>query len=723
MTRPKLFTAQKKQLSLGKRLGKGGEGEVYLVEGVDGIAVKFYTLSDLRSREAKVIRMVATGLANSTALISYPIETVFDKKGVFAGFTMRCVSAHKPLHELYSPRSRKSEFPQANYVFLVRAATNIARAIASAHQGGCVIGDINHSGVLVSDKATASLIDADSFQITEGSTYHFCKVGTPDYTPPELQGKKLDSVARTQNHDGFGLAVIVFLLLWMGRHPFSGRYRKGDISQEKAIEQFRFVYSEKRATDMDMPPAVPKLSEFPDYIGDAFEAAFGPSGAQQRPTAKEWVGLLERLEKDLRACPQNSLHHYPQSATQCPWCRMERMQGVQLFLPPLGTIDPNAFAHFDRLKGNIEKIWKAIEGITIPANGPVQPRLQAVSPGPSTEAQAAVSSGGKGKLIGLAILAISLTALCFVPAAWFIWLWGAFYGWGKFKDKPNHSRFVNTAKDIEIRYLQSIEDWQKRIDDGKFAQLKADLIRAKQELDGLTAEELRRLQECNAKRRERHLHDFLDRFEIRRAKIRGIGPAKLAMLASYGIETAADITPNAVMRVPGFGQVTSQPLLAWRRQYEGKFHYNPSPTPADLAAERSIKMEIAKRRGELHDQLAKGPAELARLATIINQKKATVDPSLQRLHEQRAQVIADLKFLNLTMPPVTLPSRSYSGYSSAPTPTPTPPPAKTPTAQRVTCPNCGSMMIPRTAKSGRNRGGKFYGCSRFPRCRGTRPYP
>ena len=34
------------------------------------------------------------------------------------------------------------------------------------------------------------------------------------------------------------------------------------------------------------------------------------------------------------------------------------------------------------------------------------------------------------------------------------------------------------------------------------------------------------------------------------------------------------------------------------------------------------------------------------------------------------------------------------------------------------CPTCGSEMILRTAKRGDNQGGKFWGCSKYPQCRG-----
>jgi len=38
------------------------------------------------------------------------------------------------------------------------------------------------------------------------------------------------------------------------------------------------------------------------------------------------------------------------------------------------------------------------------------------------------------------------------------------------------------------------------------------------------------------------------------------------------------------------------------------------------------------------------------------------------------------------------------------------------------CPLCGSKMVLRTAKKGPAAGQKFWGCSRFPKCRGTKPY-
>jgi four helix bundle suffix protein len=37
------------------------------------------------------------------------------------------------------------------------------------------------------------------------------------------------------------------------------------------------------------------------------------------------------------------------------------------------------------------------------------------------------------------------------------------------------------------------------------------------------------------------------------------------------------------------------------------------------------------------------------------------------------------------------------------------------------CPQCGSLMALRTAKSGKNAGQQFWGCTKYPDCKGTQP--
>jgi restriction system protein len=52
------------------------------------------------------------------------------------------------------------------------------------------------------------------------------------------------------------------------------------------------------------------------------------------------------------------------------------------------------------------------------------------------------------------------------------------------------------------------------------------------------------------------------------------------------------------------------------------------------------------------------------------------------------------------------------------TPTKSPPPDSIP--ERPCCPTCGEVMVLRRARTGKNAGQEFWGCSAFPGCRGTR---
>jgi hypothetical protein len=51
--------------------------------------------------------MINGALANSTDLVAFPSQVTTDLAGSFRGFTMRLVKAFWPMHELYSPKSRK----------------------------------------------------------------------------------------------------------------------------------------------------------------------------------------------------------------------------------------------------------------------------------------------------------------------------------------------------------------------------------------------------------------------------------------------------------------------------------------------------------------------------------------------------------------------------------------------------------------------------------------
>jgi DNA-binding helix-hairpin-helix protein with protein kinase domain len=358
-------------LRLGNILGKGGEGTIFHVDGNSSLAVKIYTDGKQIERLAKLQAMIADGLSSRTNFVSFPLETAHANSG-FVGFTMRKAANSKPLFNLCISSARKNEFPEANYRFLVRAALNYARAVASLHSLGAVVGDINESGALVDQTGLVTMIDSDSFQYTSSGIHYRCLVGKAEYTPPELQNKSLAATVRTTNHDAFGLAVILFEILFLGRHPFTGVPQGGEMPTiAEAITKERFAYSPYRSITGLAPPAhMPTLADIPANVSEAFQRAFGPFVATRpmfRPSAAEWVKLLETMEKSIVECKSNPSHYHSNNATRCPWCNFESGLAVVLFVQNRASRASN----FD-----LNTILLKIENITHPGPEPELSRSQ-----------------------------------------------------------------------------------------------------------------------------------------------------------------------------------------------------------------------------------------------------------------------------------------------------------------------------------------------------------
>lgn len=720
-----------KSIRLGTQLGKGGEGEVYAIENDHTRAVKIYTVSDRASREAKIVTMIRVGLSKKTPLVAFPVGLARTREGKFVGFVMGRIAGHRALHDLYAPGSRKHKFPFADYRFLVRAAANIARAVASVHQSGCVIGDINHSSILISDKAIAALIDADSFQLSSEGQRFLCKVGVPEYTPPELQGQPLGQVVRTPNHDAFGLAVVIFQLLFMGRHPFVGTVRKGEMPPlHESIRDYRFAYAEHRDVGMDQPPGTPALSDFSRSIAHSFERAFSREDRDSRPTAQEWVQALTELENSLSACKANPLHYFPKDAEGCPWCEMEQQVGTVLFLPfvpgaeiTVHPFDPGASGF------NLEEIWNRIQSVKCVRRIDLKPLTTSITLAPSVEATATNSSNYKvWYRIGSFVAGVALAA--FVPAAWIFWLPLILYGVfaSSEKQRPDGEPFLRKYREAEARRLTAQMDWYRRVGIDELESLRTTLEESARAYRNLSSEEKSQVDKYNSGRRSHQLHAFLDDFEIRDARIKGVGPAKQAVLDSYGVETAADVSLERLLTVPGFGPVNSKGLLDWRRKIEARFVFNSQSNERDKQEIARIRTAIASKGAEIRRSLLAGPKNLELLSARVRAAAGVADPIFARFQNERDQAECDLKLLGIPLPHVAPPAPQVqqplgrSGPLTNPRPSQTTAPTTGPQTRTASphCPRCGSSMIRRTARRGRRPGNTFWGCSRFPQCRGSR---
>lgn len=724
-----------KSAELGKRLGRGGEGDVYAMPSRADQAVKVYKEVLRHSREGKVRAMVESRLAERTTLVAFPAAIATDHAGAFAGFSMRLVSGYRAIHELYSPKSRKIQFPKADYRFLVRTAQNVARAVATVHQAGCVIGDFNHSGVLVSLDATAALIDADSFQFSLNGRSYPCVVGTEDFTPPELHGKNLSQIERTHAHDNFGLAVAIFQLLAMGKHPYSGRYSGADLSLGQAIAQHRFAYSllRQNATRTIPPPGSVQLDDFPQPIALAFEAAFGLD-AVARPDPSTWIKLLGELETSLRRCPATPTHYFPLVAKACVWCRIASQSGVEMFPPnfaagmPAGSIP--AGGPFD-----LGKIAAAIRAAPLPRPEDILPTWNGDPGLPHPALNKARANQTINRVVGCLMMLAAVIAYTNAPAAAIFWiLLGGFGLYRLATAKIDSAPLLKTYADADNRVRAASQAYLQRVGFTEIFLLRNEmenLLAQYQQLEAGLAAELARLKTT---REARQRHAFLDGFLLSRVKISGIGLAKTATLASFGIESAADINYNAVMAVPGFGEALTGKLLQWRREQEAKFRYNPAINPSDQQAEDAARAAATTKRTVLQNKLRSGLAALQSAPSRFAASRALPDPTLMQALADRAKVERDCAALGIKPPPhasLNLPT-ARPGPTPPPTPrsssthaaTSTPPaqqhPVAAPTVSVVTCPICQASMVRRKAHRGPFAGKFFWGCSRYPQCKGTR---
>jgi len=158
------------------------------------------------------------------------------------------------------------------------------------------------------------------------------------------------------------------------------------------------------------------------------------------------------------------------------------------------------------------------------------------------------------------------------------------------------------------------------------------------EYRGLDEDMSRELSTLKSSREKRQKNAFLDRFTIRQAQIPGIGPAKIAMLASFGIETAADVTQQAVLAVPGFGEVMTAKMLAWRRVREAKFRYNATPDASDVQIQNALKSRYAAKKIELQSKLRSGLAVLEANFSRLSARASVDDQPLMHALQAKARL-------------------------------------------------------------------------------------
>ena len=630
---------------LTEEIGRGGEGTVYFCQEDLKVVAKIYH-EPITAEKAEKLRWMAEN-KNGRLLkaAAWVVDVLYDKPdGDVVGFLMPNVKA-KEIHELYSLKSRRVYFPEATWHFLVHTAANVARAFYGLHKNEHVMGDVNHGNCVVLADGTVKLIDCDSFSIKTDKMRYRCDVGVTTHLAPELQGVTLSEVEREKKHDNFGLAVIIFQLLFLGRHPFSGNYiGEKDKTLEECITEYRFAYGDNtEVTKVRQPPGTLSLTEISPRVATFFERAFS---GEDRPHPQEWVEALEDLSNNLEQCAMHPGHHFFNELTNCPWCKIEEKTGLMLF----------PFITGNRKDGeesfNIFTIEKLIANLGLSQNLPAKLPKPTVALVPLTPSPGIMQNHTKVRQRQIIIVGAQFAAMVFLMAAFGV---GAalFLGFVLmiFLLVSLNSNDKSLRGEINDRYNEARRKWdQLEVDWAQTAipQMlsdKLDQVRSKvkdyQNLQKSNLQKMKLLREDIFRKR---VHDYLRAYRVDETNIPGIEKKERRLLFRKGVRSAAEIKEKRLIDFHKVDEKTAEKLLDWRKQLERNFKYEGEDEIPEADKARLIKTATRRRRTIEKDiELLLGSLRAGSIQ--VRQKQAQLTVASEKLSKELLQSESDLEVI------------------------------------------------------------------------------
>jgi DNA-binding helix-hairpin-helix protein with protein kinase domain len=368
----------------------------------------------------------------------------------------------------------------------------------------------------------------------------------------------------------------------------------------------RFAYSsDARRTKMAPPPFAPPITVAGPAAAELFERAFHPNGPTGvRPTAEDWVKGLEALKGSLAVCGAAQWHQYASSLGSCPWCAIERGSKAKLF-GGVVRIAPAALA-------DVQTLWARCLQIADPGPPRSLPREEDWVPPPKLRRQhlirSLVAAGMGVAAVGsvtvvanpvavVVIVAMTLLAICVLRQ----WPWAT---------EAQRVQALDALKRAEQSWHAAAQEWQARARGPDLSGERRALEELKERIDALASEREARLKALarsvpEAEQRVR----YLSQFRIEDAGLHNIGPARGAVLRSWGIETAAEVDAAKIAEIPGFGRNLTDRLVNWRWGREQNFKFMPLSI-ADPVEVQKLDREIAARRIRLMKELRAGIVEL-----------------------------------------------------------------------------------------------------------------
>jgi len=302
---------------------KGGQARVYKIvtKGYEDYCLKKYTKEeDARRNYDRIGYMIQYPpkniMSSQSFRICWPTAFAYDMQKNFIGYVMPLAFAGSrdlKILEVYnakpiSQRAKYKKYPDwfdkyeldtdSGLKNRMKMLCNWAIAIYSIHETHkYVIVDLKPENVAATSSGKISIVDTDSFQISENGKILFPGTAyTPGYFPPEGKLLKQRNAPFTISCDCFAAAVCFYKIL-TGVHPFGGTIKKSPYDQLETEEDFinagLFAYGDKRQY-LSFNPNFNLHKHFENLspaIQVLFERAFGRD-ANVRPTMDEWGKAL-----------------------------------------------------------------------------------------------------------------------------------------------------------------------------------------------------------------------------------------------------------------------------------------------------------------------------------------------------------------------------------------------------------------------------------------------
>ena len=314
-------------LTLGERLGRGGQGYVRRVTNQPGLAVKIVNGRPARPFD-QVRRLPLSGLP-----IAAPISLLREHDG----YVMRLAEDMGSLQHLvpaqFGDKHDLNWYAETGGLRRrLRIAAKSAAALARLHGLAMVYVDLNPGNVMVSRDSALDevlLIDADNIDTVSQVQ---SSLGTYRYFAPErIRGIS----GPTTLTDAHSFAVLMFALLAM-RHPFHGAQSDAlEADSAVATQDVLHMVDEGRLAYVDHPTdesnrargGIPRRYVLSQVLRELAETTFvdGIQNPASRPSVTSWRDALWRAEAHVVDCVRSGCGwSYYRDQEGCPMCQSPR---------------------------------------------------------------------------------------------------------------------------------------------------------------------------------------------------------------------------------------------------------------------------------------------------------------------------------------------------------------------------------------------------------------